>query len=205
MKDRPIMFSAPMVHAILEGRKTQTRRAVRKRDVGVPDHAQAMGYREGFWEYGDMDGWHKCEPRPCPYGATGDRYWVRENGWEPKTPTLRELRDGADTWPKYAYDADVLSEQDIEDFKTWGWKRRPSIYMPRWASRITLEVVAVRVERLLEIVHSPQDLLAEGIEARAEPAPRPSYLYRVLWEKLNGKGSWDVNPWVWVIEFKRAP
>src|SRR5205085_1532348 len=100
-------------------------------------------------------------PYTCPYGQAGDRLWVRENGWERPERTPKLMREGADTWEPFYYDADGISWQEAADFKAWGFKRRPSIHMPRAACRILLEVASVRVEPLLEI--SEQDALAEGI------------------------------------------
>lgn len=195
MKERPILFSAPMVRAILDGRKTQTRRVVKHHSTCVPGH-QA-------WEM-----------TRCQYGQLGDRLWVRENGWERPERTPKMMREGADTWPKFAYDAEGWSEQDHADFKAWGFKRRPSIHMPKWASRITLEVVGVRVERLQDI--SEEDAKAEGVIegtgdfigcfscGSALSGTTARECYSRLWEIINGPGSWDANPWVWVIEFRRS-
>ena len=160
MADRPILFSAPMVRALLAGTKTQTRR-VCKLDVrsGMPEPELASLLR--------------C----CPYGVPGDRLWVRET-WAPLTVG-------------YAYRADPVWNAPPAD--RW----HPSIHMPRAASRITLEVTGVRVERLQDI--SEADVIAEG-------CPRQMLYgtgwYRDLWLKINGTGSWGANPWVWVIEFR---
>lgn len=200
MKERPILFSEPMVRAILEGRKTQTRRIVGDRLKLIPRWSVrgAYIYSSTFVHGGQITSgtiagagavsgvatngkWLGLKPEEfdfcCPYctGKTrllddrrwmivpdaGQRLWVRENGWQPKEPTCRELCEGADTWPKYVYDADGITEAESESYREWGWKRRPSIHMPRWASRITLEVMGVRVERLHDI--SDADCRAEGI------------------------------------------
>jgi hypothetical protein len=178
MKERPILFSAPMVHAILAGQKTQTRRV--------------------RFVFG------------CPYGQPGDRLWVRES-W---------ARDDEDGQVMYRADigrdvcADAWEQGRIEGVPRYKWK--PSIHMPRWASRILLEVTSVRVERLQDI--SESDALAEGVTPKWEPGCsgrlmdafggfsfRPAAsAYAELWEQINGPGSWDTNPWVWVIEFKRV-
>lgn len=179
-----------MVRALLDGRKTQTRRTVKLTDSGRVK------------EPGGSRNWHLDDPNAilaCPYGQPGDRLWARESGWQPPYLSPKMLREGADTWPRYIYNADG-------DEKEWcrenGWKCRPSIHMPRWASRITLEIVSVRVERLKSITHV--DAIAEGC------TPHPDALaqsmcddYERLWESINGPGSWDLNPWVWVVEFKR--
>lgn len=207
MKERPILFCAPMVRAILDGRKTQTRR-VYKGEPTLDGELHADGSGETWMEWGR-----------CPYGKPGDRLWVRENGWERPSRTAKMMRDGADTWERFYYDADGLTTQDHEDFKAWGFKRRPSRHMPRWASRITLEITGVRVERLQDI--SEEDALAEGINrishgregnyyhhARSEPDPHnwccPIDAYRELWQSLHSPESWGANPWVWMIEFRRA-
>jgi hypothetical protein len=194
MKERPIIFSAPMVRAILAGAKTQTRRVVKlkpwqqieERDDGAP----------WPWMYDDnraADHWV-----PCPYGQPGDRLWVRE--------TWRPVHGGyPDQGARYRADFD-------RDQTVW----RPSIHMPRWASRILLDVTAVRVERLQDI--SEADAQAEGVIPKWEPGCsgrlmdafggfsfRPAAsAYAELWEQINGPGAWDANPWVWVVEFKRV-
>lgn len=196
MKERPILFSAPMVRAILSGRKTQTRRAIKPAPMMVTDR------RITPWE-GPADALLKLlaeSGRDSPYGQPGDRLWVRENGWERPERTARMMRDGADTWAPYYFDADGITEQEAEDFKAWGFKRRPSIHMPRWASRILLEIVSVRVERLQDI--SEADAIAEG--CYTDPACPAYDAYGSLWEQINGPNSWAANPWVWVIEFKRV-
>lgn len=141
-----------------------------------------------------------CYLKLCPYGQPGDRLWVRET-WHPET---------SNPDAKAAYRADC----DYETGKECGW--RPSIHMPRWASRILLEITDVRVERLQDI--DEDDCLAEGIaQVVREKLPRiqqcgeydainvdPVAEYRDLWESISGAGSWDAKPWVWVIEFRRV-
>lgn len=206
MKDRPILFSAPMVRAILEGRKTQTRRVVKP--VGNDEGFVIIDYGNGGWPYRSDDGdstthtvkrggklYHDETPHACPYGQPGDRLWVRE-AWAthacfdnipPRDLTTRSIH----------YQADGKVETG---------KYRQAFHMPRWASRILLEVTGVRVERLQDI--SEADALAEGVTVtpchprHADRMGRNTY--RDLWESINGPGSWDANPWVWVIEFKRV-
>jgi len=185
MKERPILFSGPMVRAILEGRKTQTRRVVKPQPGCDPRDDEHL----------DMG--------RCPYGQPGDRLWVRE-AWHTDERDLEYARakheDAMSDSPIY-YRADP--ENDNAGC-TW----RPSIHMPRWASRITLEITRVRVERLQEI--SEKDAIAEGADPYLHPVhPGREGLrhvdgFRSLWESINGPGSWDANPWVWVIEFKRV-
>ena len=185
MKERPILFSGQMVRAILDGRKTQTRRIVKNATGPFWNHS---GYRivmrDGFtfWE---THGGIPNEYGPafaCPYGKPGDRLWVRET-WAPA--------EWPPTGPPAVYRAD-------EGMFASRWK--PSIHMPRWASRINLEVVSVRVERLQDI--SEEDALAEGITL-VERGTSPVDQFNKLWESINGPGSWEANPWVWVVEFKR--
>lgn len=224
-RERPIIFSGAMVRAILAGRKSQTRRVISAatwRAAGCADHAQHVGHFEGRWEYGDNDGMHDMRTPVCPYGAPGDRLFVRESGWERPERTPKMMREGADTWERFYYDADKLTEQDRDNFKEWGFKRRPAIHMPRWASRLMLEVTAVRAERLHQITEA--DAIAEGISRIGAEYPnfpndgwnnytvelggfsfnQPTarQCYYGLWDTLNG--NWDANPWVWVLEFKRA-
>ena len=203
MKERPIIFSAPMVNAILEGRKTMTRRVVKPQ----PDHPQ-FGKRhmlatddEGVDLYLHSSTLHRAIR--CPYGTPGDRLWVRESGWERPERTAKMMREGADTWPRFAYVADGWSEDDHADFKRWGFKRRPSIHMPRWASRITLEITAVRVERLNDI--SESDALAEGAIVPGWPGAECAVdAFHEIWSTINGPSAWSANPWVWVVVFQRV-
>lgn len=213
-KERPILFSTPMVQAILEGRKMQTRRIV-KDDRLNPTQPDGQWVRDldyiRFW-----DGHAKfCEKHnhiyeayvKCPYGQIGDILWVRET-WV-NTCDLPCSED--DEEPEYSYKADCPSE--TIPHIVW----RPSIFMPKDACRIKLEITDIRVERLGEI--SEEDAIAEGIEVvnvltydtplykNYLPVPpsdgfqhSPSS-FKSLWTKING--SYDPNVWVWVIEFKR--
>jgi len=221
IKERPILFSAPMVRAILEGRKTVTRREVKKQ---AALDCLAAGFEPAFLALpGNAD--------LCPYGQPGERLWVRETwgvishdfdehgnmvDWKPDRPAtpIREMRFG-----QGYYSGHVIYRADGE--ATWAgdddgggddrsaWK--PSIHMPRIASRILLEITEVRVERLQDISRS--DIRAEGLECPAELASddvSPNYrewypaAWRELWESINGVGAWDANPLVWVVEFKRV-
>jgi hypothetical protein len=195
-------MSCPNIHPILEGSKTQTRRGVK--GLALEWLKPGMFTREYV---------ASPENHLCPYGQPGDRLWVRETGWERPERTPKMMREGADTWEPYYYDADGWSAQDHADFKAWGFKRRPSIHMPRWASRILLEITDIRVERLQDI--SEADAKAEGIEPELEGwidyrnpscqmCVNPVGSYRTLWESINGSGSWNKNPWVWVISFKKV-
>jgi hypothetical protein len=185
MKERPIIFSGEMVRVILDGRKTHTRRIVKALTPAqrkMLDEAEAEG-----------EAWPSMFTFRCPYGVAGDRLWVKE-AWFPNS----EAFDSHDI-------TDILYRADWSgavDQVSW----RPSIHMPRWASRITLEITKVRVERLQDI--TPADAEAEGI-ARMLPSglrrydENMVYEYEKLWDSLHGKGAWEQNPWVWVLKFKK--
>ncbi|MDP1925734.1 MAG: hypothetical protein Q8K57_13250 [Thiobacillus sp.] len=177
MKERPILFNAPMVRALLNGTKTQTRRVVKLRN------GQYMPPSERK----DPNGWRQML-RLCPYGKPGDRLWVRET-W---TQEWVRPKQGAEVF--YRADGEVAPE-----FEPW----IPSIHMFRWASRITLEIVSVRIERLQDI--SRGDAMAEGCPfPNMADGPDPTQWYADLWQQINGSGSgsWSANPLVWVVEFK---
>lgn len=189
MKERPILFSAPMVRAILDGRKTQTRRKVKPKWSIYPASDPRM---------------NKWSPA-CPYGRPGDLLWVRETAIV-SPPNWCDLHDSshpnAPGGPRVVQY--LASEPCREAANTYKLKATPSIFMPRWASRITLEITGVRAERLKDI--SEADAIAEGAEWAACGSPQEGSHkagYAELWEEINGPGSWDVNPWVWVIEFNR--
>lgn len=203
MTARPILMSAPMVRALLAGTKTQTRRAMK---LPMEDKFRGLdvilGRLHAMFEHGDL---------ACPYGGMrGDTLWVRE---------AFRLCAEADPIPPRDTDAAfrVWYEADAPHQPGAG-KLRPGMFMPRWASRITLEVAGVRVERLQDI--SEADAIAEGVSRfpgcrqdddavafnRIGPVDNDSFpiaRYAVLWEQINGPGSWDANPWVWVVSFKR--
>ena len=223
MKTRPILFSGPMVRALLDDRKTQTRRVVK-----MKSHHQIEERDDGtLWPLmydgeRDADSW-----MACPYGQPGDRLWVRET-WQ--GPLLQEFEVDADPdWhtasnvhqyqsPKhceYAADGGAKPEYtDADDVMHQGWQ--PSIHMPRWASRIELEVTGVRVERLQGI--SEADCIAEGCTKNhngyywggphkaggLKQMATAKQAYQDLWESINGPGSWEANPWLWAVTFKRV-
>lgn len=185
MRERPILFSAPMVRAILAGQKTQTRRIVKPQPLG--DTAWKNDDQwivSGHGEAGDT-GLH------CPYGQPGDRLWVRET-W---AYGIHALAAKSDADGPFVYAADQTTQGRLCD--RW----RPSIHMPRAASRITLEITGVRVERLRDI--SEDDAYAEGVTHAEWGGMNAREGFRRLWESLNGTGSWEANPWVWVVEFQR--
>lgn len=219
MKERPILFSAPMVSTVIDGTKTQTRRVVKPEGA---DHL--FQFRGKEWLHGADEPtgeWAWCGSSHvvnkhiyCPYGKPGDRLWVRET-WMDLTGTGIESRDERGKIKRYAYGADTPpGSWGDQCRKDYGLKWRPSIHMPRDACRILLEVTGVRVERLQDI--SEADAMAEGIEKSGEcnwcdyldygynDFTSARHSYRSLWESINGAGSWGANPWVWVIEFKRV-
>ena len=190
-KERPILFSGPMVRAILEGRKTQTRRIVKGVEFiggrGDENDPSAWGY-----PYPDREGYADLtDGIPCPYGKPGDRLWVRET-WQDWCPIWQGAWCGCGS-KEMAQNTHRPAYAATPDERCHPAKWRPSIHMPRWASRITLEVVSVRVERLQEI--SNDDAIDEGTNGVD--------FFHDLWQSINGPGSWDANPWVWVVEFKR--
>jgi hypothetical protein len=199
MKERPILFSGSMVRAILKGRKTQTRRIVKPQPerlgVGWKWRKNANNAVSGGDETGNaLKGWM---PSMSPYGKPGDRLWVRETFLV--QPFLWTDSHG----PQPVHYAATTNRAEAEDYTA-----KPSIHMPRWASRLTLEITDVRVERLQDISH--EDALAEGVDDRDRmPYGLPVLSFAVanyhkLWDKINGPGAWDANPWVWVVEFRRA-
>lgn len=209
-KERPILFSAAMVRAILDGPKTQTRRVMKPQPTTFA-HAHPAVQSEVIRA-------HERKHR-CPYGQPGDRLWVREaHAIVPRTAYAHSDGVVQALRPDDNHDAAVYRE---------GWERsapgrwRPSIHMPRWASRITLEITDVRVQRLQEV--SENDAMAEGVQLGAAPedytgddvldsdcgyfTPRSCREgFRSLWNTLNAERGygWDVNPWVWALTFKRV-
>ena len=195
MKERPILFSAPMVRALLDGSKTQTRRVVKPQPIA--DRQFSGGYSIAptkRTEGSTLSVWAPHVGMACPYGQLGDRLWVRET-WNSSGLNWRKpIRDMRKVLGPVHYSADP---EHGGWMPYWG-TMKPSIHMPRWASRITLEITAVRVERLQDI--SELDALSEGVD---QDTCAPVAIYRELWEQINGHASWDMNPWVWAIEFKR--
>lgn len=194
MKERPILFSPPMVQALLDGRKTQTRRVIKLNQAG-------RAVRAGR-------NWHPGDPnadKACPYGIPGDRLWVREtwaigistgNSWHSEDGRIKAISEPQRYQRRYA------ANGTDGFFGKW----RPSIFMPRWASRITLEITEIRVQRLQEI--SEEDAEAEGCVAKVSFSETRTVLAREgfshLWESINGPDSWDANPWVWCVSFKKV-
>jgi hypothetical protein len=199
-KARPMLFNAEMVRAILASRKTQTRRRVEIAEVYEPDFGKPMldkGWIDTSYlkrEYGNVpclkirfDGNGKADMRTqhrhFPPWDNGALLWVRE------TFALHDDREP----PIIYYRADDQTQYESDG----AW--RPSIHMPRWASRITLEITKIRVERLQDI--SEADAEAEGVNPITAKVPTHKDAFRYLWDDINGEGAWNQNPWVWVIEF----
>ncbi|HEY8606685.1 MAG TPA: hypothetical protein VIM12_06195 [Noviherbaspirillum sp.] len=231
MKERPILFSAPMVRAILDGTKTQTRRVVKPQFAHDAVPAEMSSETAEGWQTTGHSGLRRCDTGGaaddairCPYGIPGNRLWVKE------TWAAGQCADGLA--PSQLHPGTWLQENGGLWYPADGTaparpisprgKTRVSIHMPRWASRITLEITCVRVERLNGC--SDADAIAEGIDRvennfgngpaycdyrMKDPKDTSEWLrspvasYRTLWEQINGAGSWDLNPWVWVVEFKR--
>lgn len=217
MKERPILFSAPMVRALLDGTKTQTRRLIKPqpeineawlRKGGCWDESRTEAqHLDGAWQAGFVD-------VECKHGQIGDRLWVKEAitfaGSEPVNHYNGEERDFAT----------FLADGSLTKLSGWCWKRDylPGMFMPRGLSRITLEITDVHVQRLQDI--SEKDAQAEGVErvriwedgdrrAHDECGYHPPLSSHVgafahLWDGINGVGAWDANPWVWALTFKRV-
>jgi hypothetical protein len=221
MTERPILFSAPMVRAILDGRKTQTRRIMKVQPppdalVTVEHYHPIVIDRHGDMQPGDeIFGAHWDDGEfglKSPYGAPGDTLWVRETWgavWPADEPVpLRQCEieyraelppgctDRPGEWP--------ADEGNGPEVPKW----RPSIHMPRWASRITLRITDIRVERLQDI--SEDDARAEGVSSEWDDYEKYGqsepyrYGFSALWNDINGPGAWDDNPWVWAISFERV-
>jgi hypothetical protein len=227
MKEKPILFSGPMIRAILENRKTQTRRIIKPQPLHIVWFEHQKGWCAKIAE-------NQYAMKVCPYGKISDRLWVRETfvvengggeycieaptdgspfhkttvsdgeGGEQEAieiPHFRATEPDAAIYSWACMEGDCDHDGDEDECNKTRWK--PAIHMPRWASRIDLEVVKVRVERLQDI--SRGDAWAEGIipESGVGSSVGPVPQYEKLWESINGEGSWNANPFVWVIEFKR--
>lgn len=232
IKERPILFSGPMVRAILDGRKTQTRRVLNLEDAlhedAVP--SRILEWREQHGEWFGLHEYDTIANCKCPYGQPGDRLWVRESFTPCEGPghhckiadaTYVCYRDGEQ---KHVSSGEITPWR-LPNPPDWSKQKSnpfsPSIHMPRWASRINLEIVCIRVERLNDISH--HDALQEGLIEWSDP-PRVSTLhyglsradcwetsapsaYKRLWSTIHaadGPNGWAANPWVWVVEFKRV-
>lgn len=194
MTERPIIFSGPMVRAILAGKKTQTRRVVKLQPIDILTHKPPWCNKATRIHNGKRCWFYLASVEPsrggmfcCKHGEVGDRLWVRET-WQV---------DPCGEWGT-CYRATGHSEGCKFPSHLW----RPSIHMPRWASRITLAITDVQVQRVQEISH--KDALAEGVEYDvSQDHGSPLCRFQQLWDALNAKRgfSWESNPWVWVITF----
>jgi len=235
-KERPILFSGEMVRAILDGRKTQTRRVMKPQPpnckgrwayIASSTERSEVGKFRYSWPDDDGNaftsrGRESGVAFRCPFGAVGDRLWVREkwSTWNDEQNALMILY-GADDEAKLVIDDGARQKWlsgDVEfnplKHSSEEVKWKPSIHMPRWASRITLEICGVRVERLNDI--SEADAMAEGIATSSNGvyymdysrgianACKPEFSFMTLWKSINGPNSWAANPWVWVMEFKKV-
>lgn len=229
MKQTGLMFKGELVRAILEGRKTQTRRVMKPQPATVErwKHGEPTLETSANWTVmrdASGKGWSNCGPFRCPYGKTGDLIYVRENfyqdgqwclrtGCEPDDPNGRFWSGSSRIL--FAADCGGNLPPPMDSMSTW--RSRPSIHMPKWAARIWLEIAGVRVERLQDI--SNEDALAEGVNRishgregyfysaiRNDQHPKnwcyPDDAFRELWDSTGG--DWSANPWVWVIDFKRT-
>lgn len=198
IKDRPILMNGEMVCATIDGRKTKTRRMVKLPNQWSFPPAAFDHKRTVIGRFGSS-----CDDcLRCPYGAPGDRLWVREawQVWEHEGISIAELTK---RWNESQLAGDVIYRaDDPEDAEEW----RPSIHMPRWASRLTLEVLSVRVERVQDI--SEEDAKAEGCvsdDGAPVDGTAASERFALLWDSINGPGAWQRNDWVWVLEFRKVP
>ena len=174
-KIRPILMSTPMIQALLGCRKTQTRRVIKNLPMMIVRLPYGLSNRIDFSK--------------CPYGARGDLLWVRESFF-----STHKTEEYTKQYGRIEYRATANPDYISCVFK-------PSIHMPKWASRITLKITDIRVEQLQDI--SAQDVIAEGIEPIGNSSGSSiKGMYRNLWGTIHGADSWDANPWVWVIEFK---
>ncbi|HCA9895516.1 TPA: hypothetical protein MYK86_002390 [Klebsiella pneumoniae] len=206
MTERGMIFNGEMVRALLDGRKTQTRRPIKWKQTRFTE----IGEREdgSKWPWSE-DAEHACDFwHPCPFGAVGDRIWVRET-WAEAGASAPDLKLYRANYPEHV----PSIYENVPPAEEIRWT--PSIHMPRWASRILLEITDVRVERLNAI--SEEDARAEGIidggclncgESEpcgcANPEPDATDAFAYLWQSIYGQESWNANPWVWVISFKRV-
>ena len=204
MEERPILMNGEMVRATLADLKTQTRRVIKPQPIYTAhDGELAFADRECHPFYKKQRG------IKCPYGKPGDRLWVRETfrpaGYDLNGQVIKYRADGS---TKVCDSPKSLGGTGLEHGEVW----EPSIFMPRWASRITLEIVSVRVERVQEI--TLQDIDAEGLHQRGIYSIQRKeglslsgairWKFKELWNSINEKRGfgWEANPWVWVVEFK---
>jgi len=226
-RERGIIMTGPSVPAVLAGVKTQTRRITEGAPADTYEVVPSLlCHRGDLWDFRRQDKRgvpHNPVAIRCPYGAVGDRLWIRES-WR----TEELASDGTDGIRYQADDAFIPIASTAEAADRWvdahrngahGKRWRPALYVPRWASRATLEITEVRVQRLQQV--SEADAIAEGVEAWEEQldtaairtgaelaacrrADRRAW-FAALWQELHGPGAWGINPWVWAIRFRRLP
>jgi hypothetical protein len=217
MRERGIIFNAEMVRAVLEGRKTQTRRIMKDQPEVIPQESEFGD--PGFWipwNEGKTMVRNKDMRIACPFGLKADRLWVREtfrvHSRATDVATLVYRASERQSWTQQTHRVPVEHCNKPVSPENW----TPSIHMPRWASRITLEITGVRVERLQDI--NVEDVVAEGVKTLGGEMWGPKWWidapkatindallkFSIMWSKIYGEESWQANPWVWVIEFKRV-
>jgi hypothetical protein len=224
---RPITFRPEMVRAILEGRKTQTRRVIKPQPWSGELHSARQPDSpfvglDGVWRWMTGKVSYADNDRRCPYGQTGDRLWVRESVWRDRRDRNVVIYAATPELARYQSDPEIIhatypdgsamptrEQMEAEMRSNQFWSRTPSIHMPRWAARLALDIVEIRVERLHAI--SKDDVKAEGCEYLAyrcasEMEPEDPKEFSDLWDMINMKKGfgWETNPWVWVVEFKRV-
>lgn len=210
MKERPILFSTDMVQAILEGRKSQTRRVIKPQPEKLIEYTRDCGIIRPVFEYSkdntpDKKGWRTVAPL-CPYGWPGDRLWVRETHMYVGKPLVEYIYKAG--YPDNIHPA----VENLPEISGIDWK--PSIFMPKAAARIWLEITEVWVEKLQDI--NKEDAVAEGVQKITVSgtdhwkrydgyqllASSPVVSFWSLWAHINGEDAWEQNPWVWVVCFK---
>jgi len=221
LKEHPILFSGEMVKAILDERKTQTRRLIKPQPYWRERDLNSLSAAGWHWADGhsELSHWHEEQAfasalsRFCPYGQVGSALWVRETHYRFGHWNKNGLtKIGKQKWTFKVENREVKyfdnAPEKVERGKmAHGWFKRPSIFMPRWASRITLEITGIRVERVQDI--STEDCIAEGLSSTLREYDAEvdlKHKYRALWDSINAKRgySWESNPRVWIIEFKRV-
>lgn len=210
-KARPILFNTEMVQALLDGRKTMTRRVIKKlpnhwKESGVNMYGEFLFYPDNEFELENFEPTFKC-----PYGEIGDLLYVRET-YLPRrdlTETDTDSRKRRYCYYKATTPGAAFDKNHFHDYSN-RWK--PSVHMPRWASRLTLEITNVKVERLLDITE--EDARLEGVKQLTNEPTYKNYIkedtpcgtakgsFKSLWQSINGKEGLESNPWVWVVEFK---
>jgi len=189
MKERPILFSGPMVRAILGGRKTQTRRVVKPQPINLTGP--------------DFDG-PVDRSFACPYGQPGDRLWVRETHLSVSRDHAHDLLEGNKVGSQLVYKTSFHDDWIKYAKEKYGYKWKPSIHMPFEACRLFLQITNIRIERLQDIgdADAANEGCIYGRGASVDPAVGNN-IFINLWQSVYGEESWNANPWVWVIEFKQ--